>query len=265
MNRDSIKKDLACCEEIILISENILRSDFKSDNSATELSILLNELKADLKDQLVKFNKDVYEIAVVGREKSGKSSLLNAWIRFDLLPAQRKRCTYTTTELRSCPTTNEQRYLIEYFSKDEFQLKVETTMSSIENFKGKVNRDKDLLLQEVEEIEELKDEIDKYLGRPTAEKQFRSFEDVRAELNSAISEPGQARAIKKVCIWTPIINSTDTKIVLYDVPGYDSPITLHKEQTRAKIASVDSILYAKQFASPDLVDSEIEILKISDS
>ena len=265
MIRDSVKKDLIGCEEILSISENILKSGFKSDGSSTELAILLNELKADLQDQFVKLNKDVYEIAVVGREKSGKSSLLNAWIHFELLPAQRKRCTYTTTELRSCPTTNEQRYLIEYFSKEEFQRKVDGTISSLENFKGKVNRDRDLLMQEIEEIEELNNEIENYLGRPTAQKQFRSFEDVRAELKSAISDPGQARAIKKVCIWTPIINSTDYNIVLYDVPGYDSPITLHKEQTRAKIASVDSILYAKQFASPDLVDSEIEILKISDS
>ena len=265
MDRDLIQKDLQGCDEILSISEKILRSDFKNERFATELSLLLTELKGDLQDQLVKFRKDVYEIAVVGREKSGKSSLLNAWIHFDLLPAQRKRCTYTTTELRSCPSNNEQRYLIEYFSKEEFQAKIQVTENLLDSLKGKVNRDRDLIQQEIEEIENLKDEIDSYLGRPNVEKSFRSFEDVRDELKSAISDPGQARAIKKVCIWTPIINSSDDKIVLYDVPGYDSPITLHKELTRAKIASVDSILYAKQFASPDLVDSEIEILKISDA
>jgi hypothetical protein len=182
-----------------------------------------------------------------------------------LLPAQRKRCTYTTTELRSCPSINEQRYLVEYFSNEEFQTKIQVTKNSFESLKGKVNRDRDLLQQEMEEIQELMDEIENYLGKPNIEKPFRSFEDVREELKSAISDPGQARAIKKVCIWTPIINSSDDKIIMYDVPGYDSPITLHKELTRTKIATVDSILYAKQFASPDLVDSEIEILKISDA
>jgi hypothetical protein len=59
--------------------------------------------------------------------------------------------------------------------------------------------------------------------------------------------------------------SDKENVILHDVPGYDSPITLHKQQTKAKIASVDAILYAKQFCSPDLVDCEMEILKISDS
>ena len=48
------------------------------------------------------------------------------------------------------------------------------------------------------------------------------------------------------------------------MPGYDSPITLHKEQTKLKIAKVDAVLYAKKFIEPDLVDCEIEILKITD-
>jgi hypothetical protein len=62
MNRDSVQKDLTRCEEIITISEKILRSDFKNDRFATELSLLLNELKGDLQDQLSRFRKDVYEI-----------------------------------------------------------------------------------------------------------------------------------------------------------------------------------------------------------
>ena len=109
-----------------------------------------------------------------------------------MLPAQRKRCTYTTTELRSCPSINEQRYLVEYFSNEEFQTKIQITKNSFESLKGKVNRDRDLLQQEMEEIQELMDEIENYLGKPNIEKSFRSFEDVREELKSAISDPGQA-------------------------------------------------------------------------
>ena len=265
MEKDLIEKDLARCQETIAILEKNLGYDYKRSSISTELKISLNELKGDLQDQQAKLKKDIYEIAVVGREKAGKSSLLNAWIKFNLLPAQRTRCTYTTTELQSCSSVNEQKYLIEYFSREEFEGKIKSTTDAMINLKGEINRDRDLLQQEMEEIEKLRDQIFKYLGQGTIVKSFQSFDEVRDELKNAISDPGQARAIKKVCIWTPILNYSEDKIVMYDVPGYDSPITLHKEQTRSKIASVDAILYAKQFASPDLVDSEIEILKISDT
>ena len=47
------------------------------------------------------------------------------------------------------------------------------------------------------------------------------------------------------------------------MPGYNSPITLHKDQTREKLAHVDVILVAKEFEKPDLVDSECQILQIT--
>jgi hypothetical protein len=62
MNRDSVQKDFNKCEEIINISENILCSDFKDKTLTTELSLLLNELKGDLQDQISRFRKDIYEI-----------------------------------------------------------------------------------------------------------------------------------------------------------------------------------------------------------
>ncbi len=262
MDKKLIERDLKECEEIIQIAEKLLFSDSKIKEVSSKLSIYFKEIKNDLQDQQKRLKKDVYEIAVVGREKSGKSTLLNAWMNFDLLPTNRKRCTYTTTEIRSCSLPSEQKYCIEYLTNDEFDIKLNKTREEKRNFSGKITID--LLQQELHEIDLLFEEINTFLGRSNVDKHFNSFNEVRDELNSAISNPGQARAIKKVCIWTQLLNSDDN-IVLYDLPGYDSPITIHKEQTKEKLASVDAILFAKQINSIDLVDSETDILKINDS
>ncbi len=41
-------------------------------------------------------------MAVIGTEIAGKSSILDAWFKCDLLLNDPIRCTYTTTDIRSC-------------------------------------------------------------------------------------------------------------------------------------------------------------------
>ncbi len=63
-----IEKDLEDCKKIIQICDDLLHSEFKMDNESIELSQCFAEYKADLADQLKKFEKEIYEIAIVGRE-----------------------------------------------------------------------------------------------------------------------------------------------------------------------------------------------------
>ena len=254
-----IEDDLLTCDKILKLANDILAS-YKVELNQIKLQDSLNLLRIDLDDQIKRARKKNFEIAVVGREKAGKSSLLNAWIGFELLPSERNRCTYTTTEIRSCANDDDQKYMIEYFTADEFK---QSTTVSAEKGAESSSYLNDLREKEADEIKKYYDEISQHLNKPVEIEKFTDFEQVKKELNSAISYPGHARAVKRLCIWTSRLSSKEN-IVLYDVPGYDSPITLHKELTKAKIASVDAILYAKQFCSPDLVDCELEILKISD-
>ena len=254
-----IETDLLACERVFKLANEIL-TNYKVELNQVKLQDNLNIMKIDLDDQIKRAKKKEFEIAVVGREKAGKSSLINAWIGFELLPSDRNRCTYTTTEIRSCTNDIDQRYIIEYFTSEEFSSKSDNLLEkSLEN-SSYLN---DLKEKEAEEIKQYSKEISKYLNRPVEIFSFSDFEQVKIQLNSAISHPGHARAVKRICIFTSNLSNKEN-IVLYDVPGYDSPITLHKDLTKSKIASVDAILFAKQFCSPDLVDCEIEILKISD-
>lgn len=50
---------------------------------------------------LEKIRSQEFEIAVVGLEKAGKSTLSNALIRVNVLPAESERCTFTKTDRKS--------------------------------------------------------------------------------------------------------------------------------------------------------------------
>ena len=117
----AIEENLNKMEKIISISEKIL-SKVGNNNSENVKSLLneLEKLKRDLREQTRKILKNNYELAVIGRVKAGKSTLLNAWLQSDLLPTDHNSCTYTTIEIRSCKN-RQRRYNLEYFDKSELE------------------------------------------------------------------------------------------------------------------------------------------------
>ena len=48
-----------------------------------------------------KLTNQEFTVAVVGFEKAGKSTLVNALLKLIVLPVYTERCTYTTTETRA--------------------------------------------------------------------------------------------------------------------------------------------------------------------
>jgi GTPase SAR1 family protein len=189
-----IESQLGMCDKAIKNVADLLK-DYKNEETQKKLQETYFEIVYDLEDQLRKIRKKEFEIAVVGREKAGKSSLLNAWIGFDLLPNERNRCTYTTTEIRSCPSEREQKYIIEYFTSDEFNRKLSTQYNQ-GNAEPIDRRAMDFLAQqEAEEIRKYSEEINSYLDRKEVLVNFTSFEQIRSQLKSAISSPGNYKNI----------------------------------------------------------------------
>jgi tRNA U34 5-carboxymethylaminomethyl modifying GTPase MnmE/TrmE len=76
---ENLETELKKYDEIIKHLEELI-SNF--EENLIQHTFNLNELKKDIDDQLLRLQKKTYEIAVVGTEKAGKSSLLNAWIGF---------------------------------------------------------------------------------------------------------------------------------------------------------------------------------------
>ncbi|NTW21468.1 MAG: hypothetical protein HGA42_18650, partial [Nostocales cyanobacterium W4_Combined_metabat2_030] len=81
--------------------------------------ILLQEAQP-ARRQLERLKKREFRIAVVGLEKAGKSTFVNAWLECDLLPAKGGRCTFTTTQIYSVQNESEQKLEVQAKTEDEF-------------------------------------------------------------------------------------------------------------------------------------------------
>ena len=109
-NLNSIKEQLEQCMNVLRAIQELIKfigiKDLRDSHGNSEL-----ELRTNLEDQLRLIDKPYFEVAVVGKEKAGKSMLLNGWLDFHLLPAKKERCTYTTIEIRSCVSSHDEKYI----------------------------------------------------------------------------------------------------------------------------------------------------------
>jgi GTPase SAR1 family protein len=108
MNLEIGRQILICLEAIKAVV--VLVGCLKEKSLRDEFKMKVERMKLDLENQNMMFKKTDFEVAVIGLEKAGKSSLLNSWLKFNLLPSDRTRCTYTIVEIRSCKDENEQKF-----------------------------------------------------------------------------------------------------------------------------------------------------------
>lgn len=85
------------------------------------LKTQLKEVSEPAKRQLSRLKRREFRIAVVGLEKAGKSTFINAWLEKDLLPNDDPRCTFSTTEIHSVKNDRDQRLEVKVKSYDKFK------------------------------------------------------------------------------------------------------------------------------------------------
>jgi GTPase SAR1 family protein len=215
-----LKEEFKSYEKVLKHLRDILEN-YRDGKNKSQMKKEYDELNNICDEQKNRMNKNDYEVAIVGLEKAGKSTLVNAWIGWDFLPTSACRCTYTLTRILS--TDRKQKYEIEYFSKSEFY----SRFDKIKEEYSKTNNPNSPLKFEIEEINKFRNEIDKYLDKPFQIVEVDDFnsESVIQDIRSYITIPSKARAIKNISFWVAKLNAINN-LTLYDLPGYDSPITL---------------------------------------
>jgi hypothetical protein len=230
-------------------------------------SDLLNRLNIErprLHRQLERLHANRFEVAVIGLEKAGKSALLNAWLEQEILPSARERCTFTSTEIWSAQTEQDQELFIQYYSKEEI---------------GKLQlQRRDALLgtlseRERKEIQEDYDDTEKHLSqilefgkkRTGFSQKFIDIGEIGEQLQAAVfKNRAQSLAIKRIQLKTVRLRS-DRDIIFHDVPGFNSGILMHAEQAVERLKNCDAIIYAKEMKQPSVTGPEKEMLAIADS
>lgn len=247
---------------------------------------------------LDKLKRKEFTVAVVGLEKAGKSTLGNALIKSLVLPEYAQRCTYTTTEIRAGAVDEA---VVSFYTRAEFNERfkemfraleypgeVDFATMSLAAFKkywaaveadpnkrglfqlhdGKTTEDIKAILEGREELIPLLDQADKKFG-PTdwSSYEFKIYiTGIAGETKNADDSVSIIRKPHPYAVKNVIIRSTrlgDMKnIVLYDVPGFDSPTELHKQQTEDMLKEADAIILVTNVGDrPDITSTQLDMLR----
>lgn len=249
---------------------------FKYSNDKVEEEAL--KYKVQLDRYIDKLNRNKFEVAIVGLEKAGKSTFANALMKSDFLPEAKQRCTFTTTIVESSDRDIAE---IEFFSKEEFIKKFDDllsyidfdgakfdslTLKDIENHLNTLaekdeRRYEEIArsdtLDDISSIVEKKDELKKFLSH---EKLIIEDENLKEIVKNYIVKEEIARAVKEISIKSSNLKALDN-LILYDVPGFDSPTKLHKKQAIDKMIDADVVLFVVSVADRvSFVKSQVDVL-----
>ncbi|BCU12963.1 dynamin family protein [Microcystis aeruginosa] len=198
--------------------------------------------------QLERLRKKEFRIAVVGLEKAGKSTFINAWLECDLLPAKGGRCTFTTTQIYSVKSESEQRLEVQTRSEEQFihLLKELETVGAKEDLK--TIRENEITLQQVRK--------EGNLVIP-----FTRLEDIREQLKKYVADEKYAHAVLEARLYTNKLAQAEG-IVFYDVPGSDSGLAKHVDEAQQMLSDCDAVIVIQRFRS--IREAELEIIKFTE-
>jgi len=204
--------------------------------------------------QLERLKKREFRIAVVGLEKAGKSTFVNAWLDCDLLPAKNTRCTFTTTQIFSVAHDSEQRLEVEPHSEEKFaQLLADLTQAASEKNENAI---RDLVTIKCYQgtLQQVRNE-----GRKTFP--FTRLEEIKESLRQYVADEQFAHSVFEVRLYTSKLAQAEG-IVFYDVPGLDSGLAKHIEESREMLSDCDAVIVVQMF--PSIRGAELEIIKFTE-
>lgn len=240
----------------------------------------LHAVKEEANKLLKKLENNEFEISIVGLEKAGKSSFANALMGNDILPSKEARCTYTSTSIRY--GNNEAK--VSFFSREEFakafqkrleQLGIEHPETytyeqlTLENYRklfDSLNAEKKQLYgasinKDIEDILIHKDNISRYVGQDSM--MFHGDQLNEEYFKGFIEDPQYAIAVKEITLRSDKLENMKNAII-YDVPGFDSPTQMHKDQTREKMSAADAIILIASAYKPSFTGPVVDIFQETD-
>ncbi len=263
---ETCAKQLTRLEKTSVLSDKLITLSNKTGvDISPEMQQKLENEHARLNRQLERLRANRFEVAVIGLEKAGKSALLNAWLGQEILPSARERCTFTSTEIWSAQTEQDQLLSIQYYSREEIATLQQQRQLALA---GKLLSDK-----EKKEIQEDYNDTEKNLNaiyeftklKNGFKQSFLDIGEISDLLQSAIfKNRAQSLSIKRIQLKTVRLRS-DRDIIFHDVPGFNSGILMHAEQAVDRLRNCDAIIYAKEMKQPSITGPEKEMLLVADA
>lgn len=200
-----------------------------------------------------------FRIAVVGLEKAGKSTFVNAWLGCDLLPAKKGRCTFTTTQI--CSVQDEKKQQLKTYPKSAHDFEMYKADLEAEangndaSAKDKAEFDLQVIKANTATLMEVITE-----GSQTIP--FSNLEQIKEALNKYVADERYAHAMHEAHLYTKDLAEVDG-VVFFDVPGLDSGLSKHIEDTKNILADCDAIIMIQHSHHVSPRDYEKKVLKFS--
>jgi hypothetical protein len=215
---------------------------------SSKLKDILCEEYQPAKRQLERLKKREFRIAVVGLEKAGKSTFINAWLECDLLPAKAARCTFTTTQIYSVINDTDQKLEVQTKTNDQFTSLIE----GLEQINAKEDlstiRKNEMTLSEVRRGGDLSIA-------------FTRLEDIKEPLRKYVADEKYAHAVLEARLYTNKLAQAEG-VVFYDVPGLDSGLAKHVDEAKQMLSDCDAVILVQRFTS--LREKELDIIKFTE-
>ncbi len=261
---ETCQQQLVRLEKTAVLADKLVTLSNKTGvDIAPEVLRKLNNERPRLNRQLERLHANRFEVAVIGLEKAGKSALLNAWLGQEILPSARERCTFTSTEIWSAQTEQDQLLRIQYYSKDEINDLQQQRSNALLGLLGE--RERKEIQEDLDDTEKNLNAIYEFTKQTEGYSQsFIDISEINGQLQAAIfKNRAQSLAIKRIQVKTVRLRS-DRDIIFHDVPGFNSGILMHAEQAIERLKHCDAIIYAKEMKQPSITGPEKEMLVIAD-
>jgi hypothetical protein len=261
---ETCQQQLARLEKTAVLADKLVTLSNKTGvDIAPEILKKLNSERPRLNRQLERLHANRFEVAVIGLEKAGKSALLNAWLGQEILPSARERCTFTSTEIWSAQTEQDQLLQIQYYSKEEINELQHQRRNALLGLLGE--RERKEIQEDLDDTEKNLNAIYEFTKQNEGHSQrFIDISEINEQLQAAIfKNRAQSLAIKRIQVKTVRLRS-DRDIIFHDVPGFNSGILMHAEQAIERLKHCDAIIYAKEMKQPSITGPEKEMLVIAD-
>jgi len=207
--------------------DKILQSiNLVGDRSATDV---VEKILVALEDLKLRNNKNEYMIIVVGLEKAGKSTLLNALFGYNLLPAALTRCTLVVSHIK-------------------------TSMDSYFSVRISFRSDSDLIeFLRYPTLKLSEDQIQSICSKNIYKeetKQFYTANDIRNYLEESLKMEEMQYIVDNIVIWVPNLRIGGARVIFSDTPGIDSKVTAHEKISLDMVPEADACIYVKRGTTP---------------
>ncbi len=276
--------------EKLKATEKLFDDLFKLDNNGMVIDVnerqYLEKLQKRNKAILNKLESRKFNIAIVGLEKAGKSTLCNALLKQNILPAEPERTTFVKTQIIAGDNDEVE---IRFLTKSEFDKRLQGLFESVK-YEGTpslpefnkywetvdlsselyfIHNDK--TVRDIRNILEGWDTISKLLNhepiiftdKKDIEKQAKIYITgiIGFKTGYVLERGAEPYAVERVIIRTTQLSDMGN-IVLYDVPDFDSPTLFHRNQTQEMLMYADAIILVNNSGTnPNLTGSQLDIFR----